>query len=147
MKRFLWIIMVCLSAVGWVSCGDWIESSDNGRLDGNWFLITIDTVGTGGSADVTADRKFLAVQGSLLVVRDADETVQYMFRFVHADGRLSLSDARMNAREHGDPLVTDVELLRPFGINSLTESFSVAFPNKNRMVLSGDMLRLTFKRY
>ncbi len=129
------------------SCGDLIETSGNGKLDGNWHLTAIDTLSTGQSTDVSADRKFLAVQGTMLVLNDADEAPQYMFRFSFSGGQLTLSDARFNDRTLGDPEVTDVAPLQPYGVNSLMESFAVEFPTSGRMVLTSSLLRLTFQKF
>lgn len=147
MKRFVWIVTLC-AVIGLLhACGDLIEGSGNGKLDGNWHLTAVDTLATGGRTVMSADRKFLAVQGRLLVMSDGDETTQLMFRFSYADGRLSISDARLNDRELGDPAVTDVSLLQPYGISSLTETFDVDFPRSGRMTLTGPLLRLTFERF
>lgn len=147
MRKILIAFAICLTAMGVGSCGDLLETSNNGKLDGNWYLTTIDSLSNGVSVDVTTDRKFLSVQGPLLVVRDIDETPQYMFRFTYTNNQLILSDARLNDREQGDPLLTDPAVLQPFGINSQTDTFTVEFPNTNRLVLTNKILKLTLKRF
>lgn len=90
-----------LAALNVAACGDLIETTDNGRLGGNWLLTTVDTLATGGVADVHTDRKFMAVEGGILQLRDADEGKQYIFRYSYVDDKLTLSDARVNDRERG----------------------------------------------
>lgn len=147
MKKLILVCSLCMAVMGLVSCGDLIETSDNGKLDGMWHLTRIDTLETGGGMDVAEDRKYLAVQGSILQVHDADEPEKYMFRFSHADGKLTLSDARLNDRRLGDPVVTDATLLMPYGINSLNETFVVEKLTRKRMVLVSDVLRLSYIKF
>ena len=147
MKKIVLACSLVLAVMGLVSCGDLVETSSNGKLDGMWHLTRIDTLETGGGMDVAEDRKYLAVQGSILQVHDADEPEKYMFRFSHADGKLTLSDARLNDRRLGDPVVTDATLLMPYGINSLNETFVVEKLTRKRMVLVSDVLRLSYIKF
>ncbi len=135
-----------LTIFGLVSCGDLLETSNNGKLDGNWQLVTIDTLETGGQLDMVEDRKFYAVQGTIFQAYDVDESIQYIFRFTYVDNHLSLSDARINERTQGDPTVTDLALLQPFGINKVEESFTVELSG-SRMILTSNQLRLTFRKF
>lgn len=129
------------------SCGDFLETSDNGKLDGLWQLTRIDTLGTGGGLDVTTDRKYLAVQASFLEVRDADMAERYMFRFSYDGDQLVLSDARLNDRSLGDPEVADVAVLTPYGINRLSETFKVEKLTGSRLVLVSSTLRLIYRKF
>lgn len=147
MKKIVLVCSLFLAVMGMGACGDWIETSGNGKLDGMWHLMRIDTLETGGGVDMAEDRKYLAVQGSILEVHDADEVGKYMFRFSHADGKLALSDARLNDRTQGDPVVTDVSVLTPYGINRLEETFVVEKLTGKRMVLVSDVLRLTYRKF
>ncbi|KXB37151.1 hypothetical protein HMPREF1870_02459 [Bacteroidales bacterium KA00344] len=147
MKKIILVCSLCMAVMGLVSCGDLIETSDNGRLDGLWHLTRIDTLETGRGADMAEDRKYLAVQGSILELHDADESEKYMFRFSHADGKLALSDARRNDRRHGDPEVTDVAVLTPYGINRLSETFKVENLTGSRLVLVSSTLRLIYRKF
>lgn len=146
MKRILLMYFALLTIFGLVSCGDLLETSNNGKLDGNWQLVTIDTLETGGQLDMVEDRKFYAVQGTIFQAYDVDESIQYIFRFTYVDNHLSLSDARINERTQGDPTVTDLALLQPFGINKVEESFTVELSG-SRMILTSNQLRLTFRKF
>ncbi len=147
MKKIILAIACFLSFTAFTSCGDLFETSGNGDLDGQWMLTQIDTLASGTSVNLVGDRKFLAVQGKILIVFDSDEDKQYMFRFTHSDNQLTLSDARLNDRERNDSVVSDVALLRPFGINSLTERFTVESLSGSKMVLTSNLLRLFYKKF
>lgn len=143
------IITLCLAFIVMIlsSCGDFLETSDNGKLDGLWQLTRIDTLGTGGSLDVTSDRKYLAVQAGFLEVRDADMAERYMFRFSYDGDQLVLSDARLNDRSLGDPEVADVGVLMPYGINRLSVTFKVEKLTGSRLVLVSSTLRLIYRKF
>jgi hypothetical protein len=147
MKKILLACSVFLMFMGFVSCGDLIETSDNGKLDGMWHLTRIDTLATGRGVDMAKGRKYLSVQGSILQVHDADEGEKYMFRFSHTENRLELSDARLNDRMQGDPMVSDVNVLAPYGINSLNETFIVEKLTRKRLVLVSVKLRLEYRKF
>lgn len=143
------IFLLAASLVLATSCGDLIETSDNGNLDGYWQLAQVDTLATGVTADMTDSKVFWGVQGKFLNVLDTHEAPSYcyMFRFQHTADSLWLSDARVNNREVSDTLLTDVSPLRPLGINELDEHFLVERLSGSRMVLRGKMIRLHFRKF
>ncbi len=131
------------------SCGDLLETSDNGDLDGYWQLARVDTLATGTTKDMTSSKVFWGVQGKFLDVLDTHRspTYGYMFRFQHTADSLWLSDARVNNREVSDSLLTDVSPLRPLGVNELAEHFLVERLTGSRMVLRGKVIRLHFRKF
>lgn len=131
------------------SCGDLLETSDNGDLDGYWQLAQVDTLATGATKDMTSSKVFWGVQGKFLDVLDTHKspTYGYMFRFQHTADSLWLSDARVNNREVSDSLLTDVSPLRPLGVNDLAEHFLVERLTGSRMVLRGKVIRLHFRKF
>jgi hypothetical protein len=50
--------------IGFSSCE--LETSDNGDLDGNWQLLSIDSLNTGGINNVKDKQIFYAVQFHLI---------------------------------------------------------------------------------
>lgn len=147
MKNIRSLCTLVLSTLAMVSCGDLIDNSGNGKLDGFWQLTQIDTLSTGGKTDMAADRKFLSVQGSILTLHDADEGTRYMFRFNHANQQLVLSDARYNDRERGDSLITSVDELKPFGLNSLNDTLAIEKLSGSSLILRGERLRLSYRKF
>lgn len=135
-------VLTCLGA-----CGGWLESSDNGKLDGYWKLTRIDTLATGHLLDLSKQSKFLAVQGKILMLTDRGDGSQFVFQFSRTDSVLSVYDARLNNREVGDTLLTDAEALRPFGFNNLKERFIIEKLSGSRLVLSDGLLRLSFTKF
>lgn len=147
MKKIFLLFAASLVMV--TSCGDLLETSGNGDMDGYWQLAQVDTLTTGGTTDMTASKVFWGVQGKFLNVLDTHESPSYgyMFRFQHTADSLWLSDARVNNREVFDSLLTDVSLLRPLGINELAEHFLVERLTDSRMVLCGKVVRLHFRKF
>lgn len=129
------------------SCGDLLEHSQNGELDGYWKLTTIDTLATGGQKSVSEQSLFMAVQGKILMLNDRNNGDEYVFQFNHADGHLKIFDARQSNRGKGDPLLTDPEGLRPFGFNNLEEDFTVDEFTSGKLVINDGTLRLHFIKF
>ncbi len=129
-------------------CSCELETSDNGNLDGFWHLERIDTLSTGGSCDTSSDLLFWSVQMRLLNVSDKNNVhTNLNMRFEHANGTLRVYDACRDDRMDGDPALDDAALLRPYGINSLDETFAVEQLTGSRMQLKGTALRLTFRKF
>lgn len=140
-KLLLYTFALCLSIA---SCS--LERSDNGDLDGFWQLTQVDSLPNGRSTDMKERRVFWSVQKDLLQVQ-AHGYDKVLFRFDHTGDSLSLSSPRENDRMNDDTEVTDVEILRPYGVNGLEERFFVATLNSGTMVLQSTALRLYFRRY
>lgn len=146
-KRFKILFSLITILFALASCGDLLEHSQNGELDGYWKLTTIDTLATGGQKSVSEQSLFMAVQGKIMMLNDRDNGDEYVFQFNHADGHLKIFDARQSNREKGDPLLTDPEGLRPFGFNNLEEDFTVEKLSNGKLVLNDGTLRLHFVKF
>lgn len=147
MKKIFLFITVC-GALLLSSCT--LETSNNWRLDGYWHLERVDTMSTGGVLDLSERRLFWAVQVHLLQVVDRDGILDsYILRFDYTKkgSTLGVFDPHLNDKVNGDPKIEDVELLRPYGINSLAEEFEIMELKGNGMVLVSDDLRLSFMRF
>lgn len=130
-----------------VSCGDLLEHSQNGKLDGNWKLTIIDTLATGGQKNVSEQSLFMAVQGKIMMLNNRDNGAEFVFQFNHSDGHLKIFDARQSNREKGDPLLTDPEGLRPFGFNNLEEDFTVEKLSSGKLIINDGTLSLHFIKF
>lgn len=122
------------------------ETSGNGDLDGYWHLERVDTLASGGSCDLSQQTFFWGVQFHLLRMADLAHN-DIIYRFRQEDGQLVLSAPCMFDRIEGDTLVTDLEVLRPFGVSSLDERFSIVRLDSDCLVLKSVALQLTFKKY
>lgn len=124
-----------------------IETDSSGDLGGYWHLESVDTLATGGHADLSGRRLFWAMQGSLLNVTDRDAGSSYLLRVSHQNDSITLSEPYYDNRSAGDPVLTDATELFPFGVHQLTEHFAIESLHSGSMVLSNRELRLGFKKF
>ena len=125
------------------------EQSENGDLDGYWHLVEVDTLDTGGTTDLSQERCFWLVQGTLfqLYSPDLKNGERYISHFSHEGDQFVIHQVYFSNRAEGDPAVEDVAILQPFGINSTQEeTFKIEELKANRMVLTSSLLRLTLKK-
>lgn len=130
-----------------------IESSDNGKLDGFWHLEEVDTLATGGVADLSEKRIFWGVQHKLISIKDYDAESFYC-RFRQTGDSLILSSPYLNHwhQDHGDnggdiPMKSVSDNLRRCGINHLEENFCKLRLTKEEMILKNEELTLRFKKF
>lgn len=143
--KILFSLITILFALA--SCGDLLEHSQNGKLDGYWKLTNIDTLATGGQKNVSEQSLFMAVQGKIMMLNNRDNGAEFIFQFNHSNGHLKIFDARQSNRGKGDPLQTDPEGLRPFGFNNLEEDFTVDEFTSGKLVINDGTLRLHFIKF
>ena len=130
-----------------------IESSDNGKLDGFWHLERIDTLRTGGVADLSACGVFWAIEAKLLCVNDIDHKTlgRYYFRFSQTTDSLIIHTPYLNKGHEdtwgGDIPVTDALVLAPFGISALEEHYLKEKLDGSSMILRSSTYRLWFRRF
>ena len=136
----LFALVFCLSACE-------LETSHNGKLDGWWLLTAVDTLQTGGHANVEAQQCTWAFQGRLLELRDVPgQRGDYLLSFAQHGNDLLLSHPYLTARDSGDIAVQTPQPLHPYGIQTLSEQFSIITINRRRMVLTSASLRLYFRK-
>ena len=126
----LFALVFCLSACE-------LETSHNGKLDGWWLLTAVDTLQTGGHANVEAQQCTWAFQGRLLELRDVPG---------QRGDDLLLSHPYLSARDSGDIAVQTPQPLHPYGIQALSEQFSIITIDLRHMVLTSASLRLYFRK-
>ena len=143
MKRSLiYILSVVVALLVFQSCE--LETSDNGDLDGNWQLMQIDTIATGGSYNVKDYQLFYSVQVRLLCLKAYNAAVSsyIYFHFEHTADSLKLKPASSDGH-----IMYTVSILRPYGINKEQEAFKIMLLNSDRMQLRSDSLLLTFRKF
>lgn len=129
-----------------------ISTSDNGKLDGFWHLVGVDTLQDGhGTADLSGQRIFWAVQAKLLNVRNIDtDGLGVYFRFRHEGDSLILSDPYDNGWHEdtgtGDTPISDPSELYHFGVRHLEEHFFIEKLSGSNMILRSPQLRLYFEK-
>ena len=151
-SSFAALLLCALSVLS--SCSVDFETSGNGALDGFWHLERVDTLATGGSADLSSGRLFWAVQAKLVCVRDFGNNDKGCYlRFVQTSDSLTLSTPYINnwheneQETGGDVPVTDKAVLAPYGISGLTDGFCKETLKGGTMVLRSKVLRLHFKKF
>jgi hypothetical protein len=146
MRKLLSILTLCLLVV---SCE--LETSGNKELDGYWQMDQVDTLSTGGVADTREALVFWGVQGKLLQIRYSENGTflgeGLLFRFNQDDKHLTLFSPVIHHLYETDEPIDDVEILKPFGIFNLEETFDIEELDDKEMVLTNDVLRLHFRRY
>ena len=126
-----------------------LETSGNGKLDGFWHLESVDTL-NGGFSDLSQKRMFWAFQKDLLELTDRDNVhPRCLMRFERDGGTLRLTEPYLYDREsgEGDHPLTEPDYLIPFGVNGVSETFTVEKLTESRMILSTDRLRLNFTKF
>lgn len=139
---FIVILFTCV-----LMCSCELETSGNGKLDGMWHLISVDTLNTSGVNNISHDMIYWSFQNKLLELDDktgANNSV--LFRFKMSDGVLKLYSPYIYDRENGDRPLTNIIMLSPFGVNELNEDFIVEGLDGGKMILRSDRLRLKFKK-
>lgn len=143
MRRLLYFT---LSLIMISSCT--LDSSDNGALDGYWQLSSIDTLANGHSVNMRDSGIFWAFNFNLLVTRSTKEPLgEILYDFENTEDNLILSNPYILYRDSSDIKVTDVNLLKKYGVNSLLETFTIEHLNSNKMVLQSNLVRLNFRKY
>ncbi len=146
MRKIFYILTL---GVLFVSCE--LETSGNDELDGYWQMSQVDTLSTGGVADTREALVYWGIQGKLLQIRFSENGKYlgegFMFRFNREDDVLTLSSPILHHLYKTDEPITDVEVLKPYGIFDLEEAFDIEELNDHHMVLTNDVLRLHFRRY
>ena len=127
-----------------------IETSGNGKLDGFWHLVEVDTLQTAGKANVAEQRLFWGVQAKLIHLQGTDN--RFYLRFTHTADSLTLYQPYLDhwhqdQVDGGDIPVDDATLLAPYGIQRLEEHYKVEALDGSKMILKSDILRLYFKKF
>ena len=147
MKRILYLVIALASIV---ACGEY-HMWDNGTLDGFWQLTQVDTLGNGHSEDYRHRMIFWSIQSNLLQMQDKhDLTHAYFgiyFHFRHEGDSLVVFDPTIDNRLISDSLVTEVRMLRFYGVYNLEQTFRVLRLEDTKMTLENERLRMYFRKY
>lgn len=114
----------------------------NGKLDGMWQLIQIDTK-EGSNHDVKEQRLYYSVQLKLITLRGMSGSKYILGRFEHSDNTLSLFDFRTG----GDEKPCVLSDLEPYGLYSLEPKFEVVKLTGKEMILKSEESTLYFRKF
>jgi hypothetical protein len=144
MKKTVFILFLAVAVL--TACD--LEHSDNGKLDGNWQLTQLDTLSTGGSADMKESNIFWSVEHHLLECKNLHNIEQNVFfRFEHGEGTLRLYHPISDNKFISDSIVTSPVTLRVFGIQHLDETFLIEKLTSSHMMLRNELYRFHFRKY
>ena len=125
-----------------------IEFSNNGKLDGFWQMIAVDTLATQHTSDLKTSGRTWAFQGRLLEMRDTKGGYSDLyFSFEHRGDSLFLDSPYLSDRDVDDIKITDINIVRPYGVNGLKEGFEIENLSNNKLILRSKTLRLLFKKH
>ena len=125
-----------------------IEFSNNGKLDGFWQLIAVDTLATQHTSDLKTSGRTWAFQGRLLEMRDTKGGYSDLyFSFEHRGDSLFLDSPYLSDRDADDIKITDINIVRPYGVSGLKEGFEIESLSNNKLILRSKTLRLLFKKH
>lgn len=124
-----------------------IEFSNNGKLDGFWQLIAVDTLATQHTSDLKTSGRTWAFQGRLLEMRDTKGGYSDLyFSFEHRGDSLFLDSPYLSDRDADDIKITDINIVRPYGVNGLKEGFEIESLSNNKLILRSKTLRLMLRK-
>lgn len=124
-----------------------IEFSNNGKLDGFWQMIAVDTLATQHTSDLKTSGRTWAFQGRLLEMRDTKGGYSDLyFSFEHRGDSLFLDSPYLSDRDADDIKITDVNIVKPYGVNGLKEGFEIESLSNNKLILRSKTLRLMLRK-
>ena len=123
--------------------------NDAGRLEGMWHLVSVETLSTGATEDLSEQVVFWSFQAKLLQLEDKTGQVNsYLYRFRIDNDQLRLSSPYLFDRENGDhPLTAYEATLGRYGIKSLTPVFRIEKIDRRKMILNDGAVRLYFDKF
>jgi len=146
MKKILFFIF-CISAV-FSSC----EHSQNGDLDGVWYLTQVDSIQQHASISTRGEKKTWAFQAQFVQFFDynySDWNKLVMARIEYNDDKIIINSPFIYNRVDGDiPLTADsLQYLQPYFVNSIPDTFNIEKLTHKELRISDNTLRLYFEKY
>ncbi len=144
-KTFLFTIITVIVAV-FHAC-DNVEFSTDGNLYGYWHLVSVDTLGTQQTSDMSRQRIFWSVESRLVGMCDRDGVhPEIICEFERVGDTLVFHNPYYSNRNEGDILIDDVQVLAPYGLSSMQPKLYVEKLSSGKLILLTPQLRLKFKK-
>lgn len=150
---FSFVIPLAFAFAFALSCT--LETSGNGKLDGQWHLTDIESLSqdsaqsaqSGGVEHVKERRLYWLVQNNLLQFRDrSEQNTSFLLRFERTGDSLRLFNPYVYDRDNGDKVLEDPLPLLPFGMEALDVTYHIDRLSDSHLVLSTNTLRLYFNK-
>lgn len=146
-QLFIGLVAIVGMFMAALSSCSFLETDESGTIGGFWHMERVDTLTTGKSGyGISAEMRYWSIQGRILETSIRNGYLQdpIIFRYEHKGDSLILTDPRVSDRTKEDPAITEVDPLRPYGINKLREGFYIVAVDKGKMMLRNDYLKLYF---
>ena len=134
-KNIVRSILTVACAVLLIVAGSCRRASHNGAIDGNWKILTIETLATGEVEDLSGVNRFIAINLELMQLRGVS---------------LLTGEIDYHKREHlltVDFPNTDVKALSVYGIDENPVTFTLEKANSNRLQLRTSTKLITCRRF
>ena len=143
--RIVFLVVALAVCMSFASCD--LEHSDNGKLDGMWHLERMETLETGDVQDLSMSGYYWSFQVRLLQLEDKSQAAQTcLLRFEQTGTQLHVYEPYLYNRETGDEPISDPDVLEPYGINALDETFQIERLNHKYLVLKSSQAELFFRK-
>lgn len=147
MRNILSKVFFLLTISTLAACS-WFETDNAGDLEGMWHLRTVENVADRTSVDYSKQRIYWAFQKSLLQMDDkSGGAATLLWRFNHGGSTLTISSPYRYDRENGDEPLETTELLAPYFINNLEETFQIEHLGSGTMLLKSETVRMSFRKF
>ena len=113
----------------------------NGKLDGMWKMTGMEIKHTGEIRE--PERIFFCIELHSIEVSDKGGNAGTFIGYMEKRGNEMMVERFVD----GTGVLEDDERLKPFGMNRLKTDFNIEHVTDNRLVLSSDYARLSFKRF
>lgn len=147
MKKIIYTLFISTLVLITTSCS-WFETDNAGDFEGMWHLRSVENLGDGTTLDYSKQRIYWSFQKNLLQMEDKNGNITtLLWRFSHQEGKLIISKPYRYDRENGDELLENTELLEPYFIYNLEETFTIEHLGSGTMRLASPSVRMSFKKF
>lgn len=128
------------------------ERSQNGDLDGLWYITRIDSIQQRTSVDLRGGSETWAFQAQFAQFYNYnfdDWNNPVMARLTFNESQIIIDSPFIYDRVNGDiPLTADsTQYLRPYYLSSIPDTFDIEKLTRKELRISDNVLRLYFDRY
>ena len=121
-----------------IVAGSCRRASHNGAIDGNWKILTIETLATGEVTDYSRSQVFIAINLELMQLRSGTfGSYTGIIDYDKGDHRLAVEFPDINGADQ----------LRPYGIDENPVVFTVEKANSKRLRLRTSTKLITCRRF
>ena len=132
------------------------EQASHGNLYGFWHLVAVDTIvidpatqaaATISTTDLGGQRLFWAMEGHIVEMNDHDKQhAPLVGRFSKEGDSLFVEQLYFSDRYSGDPEVTELSDLLPYGIDTVKPRLLIEQLSSGKLTLRSKNRRLKFKK-